>query len=304
MIENFFNEIIKILNSEHPIRAFFESTYHVLSYIWNYQIFVTAAKEKILVANVLISIVLLIIGLRYAKHLSKLVRKKILKNMDFGTATSLERLSHYFFMALIAIFILDISNVPLTVFTVIGTTLALGIGLGSKNIAENFISGIIIMIERPIKLGDIIEMKDIIGEVTDIGARCVSIQTDKNITILVPNSNILQDVIINWTHEDTTLKSSLNFRIDNELEIDEIDKIILDAFNKNPKILKNPEPIVLFKEISKDTYDIEVEFWIDLSSDSKGKYINNDINRTIAKMLKQYNISDEEKLKQALLSDK
>ena len=102
MIENFFNEIIKILNSEHPIRAFFESTYHVLSYIWNYQIFVTAAKEKILVANVLIGIVLLIIGLRYAKHLSKLVRKKILKNMDFGTATSLERLSHYFFMALIA----------------------------------------------------------------------------------------------------------------------------------------------------------------------------------------------------------
>ncbi len=304
MIENLFNKIIEIFHSDHPFSTIFYDILDGISSIWNYQVFITADKQKILVSNITISIILFMVGLKYAKHLSKLVKRKLSKTLDAGAASSLERLSHYFFVVLIAVFVLDVSNVPLTVFTVIGTTLALGIGLGSKNVAENFISGIIIMVERPIKLGDIIEVKDIVGEVVDIGARCVSIRTDKNITILVPNSSILQDVIINWTHEDTTLKSVLNFRIDNELEIDEVDKIILDALKKHPRILKKPEPVVLFKEIFKDTYDVEVEFWIDLSSNSKSKYISNDINRTIVRMLKQYNISDEEKLKHALLGHK
>ncbi len=304
MIKDFLNRMIAIFHSEHPFSTIFYDLLHFISSIWNYQVFVTSDKQEILVSNITISVVLFMLGLKYAKHLSKLVKRKLSKTLDAGAASSLERLSHYFFVVLIAVFVLDISNVPLTVFTVIGTTLALGIGLGSQNIANNFISGIIIMVECPIKLGDIIEVKDIVGEVMDIGARCVSIKTEKNITILVPNSSILQDVIINWTHEDTTLKSSLNFRIDNQLEIDEVDRIILDALKKHPKILKKPEPVVLFKEISKDNYDIEVDFWIDLASNSKSKYINNDINRTIAQMLKQHNISDEAKLKHALLSHK
>lgn len=292
MLQNLYDAIIKILYSDHPFSLVMSEILQGISSLWNYKIFITSGKHPVLVSNIIISIILFLAGLRLAKKFSQIIRKKLAKTLDLSAASALERLSYYVFIVLVAIFVLDISNVPLTVFTVVGTTFALGIGLGSQNIANNFISGLIIMVERPVKLGDIIEIKGITGQVMDIGARCISIRTDNNINMLVPNSNILQDVIVNWTHKDSTLRSSMSFRIDTALSIEEIDRIIIDAINKHPYILKQPPAKILYKSISKDYYDIEIEFWLDLASSSKSKHITNDINRSLAHILKQYNVSE------------
>ena len=193
-------------------------------------------------------------------------------------------------MILMVIFVLDVSNVPLTIFTVVGTTLALGVGLGSQNIVNNFISGIIIMIERPIKIGDIIEVKHITGEVTNIGARCTSIRTSKNINMLIPNSSILQDVIINWTLEDTFLKTNLELQISDNVTMKKVDENFLSTLNNHPHVLKDPLPCILLKSLCNNGYDIEIEFWIDLASSSKLKYVINDLNRELAIILKENNI--------------
>lgn len=260
--------------------------------VWNYKVFVTSDEQSVLVSNIAISIILFVISLKFAKKISKIIREKFLKSLDFSAASALERISYYLFIVLATIFVLDISNVPLTVFTVIGTTFAVGIGLGSQNIANNFISGIIIMIEQPVKIGDIIEVKGIKGKIVDIGARCVNIQTDTNVYMLVPNSNILQDIIVNWTHKEYILKNSLNFKIDTKLLIKDVDHIIMEAINHNPNILREPEAKILYKSISKNYYDIEIEFWIDLNSGKSGKVISNELNRFLALTLKQYNLSD------------
>lgn len=283
-------EIISIFKSEHPFKMMLDDISLIIVNIWNYCVFETVEQQKILVSNIVISLILLLMGLKLAKILSKLVRKKLIKKFDISSVASLERVSHYFFIIVIAIFVLDISNVPLTVFKVVGTTLAIGIGLGSQNIANNFISGLLIMIERPVKLGDIIEVKGVTGQVTDIGARCISIRTDKNINILIPNSNILQDSIINWTHEDTILKHSIEFAVEKTVSLEELDQIILKALD-SANILKNPEPKIMVVALCEKGYEIEVDFWIDLATNQKAKYISDNLYRKLAEIFKINNIN-------------
>ena len=122
MLENIYTAIMEIIHSDHPLTFILDDIMRFISSLWHYEIFVTADKQPILVSNVIISIVLFLMGLKLAKRLSVSVKKKFSKTLDISTTNSLERISYYCFIILIAIFVLDISNVPLTVFTVIGTT--------------------------------------------------------------------------------------------------------------------------------------------------------------------------------------
>ncbi len=179
---------------------------------------------------------------------------------------------------------------PLTTLTVLGTTLALGIGLGSQNIANNFISGLIIMIEKPIKLGDTIEVKNVIGKVTHIGSRCVSLQTEDNINMLIPNSNILQDNIINWTLNDPTIKMNLPIFVENNCSIAFLDKLLYQVMDSDPNILKFPAPKIILHEICEECLVFEMEFWISLDAEINRKDIINGLNREIAPLFSQHNI--------------
>ena len=206
-----------------------------------------------------------------------------------GALNALEKLIYYFLMIIVVIFVLDVSNVPLTVFTIVGTTLALGVGLGSQNIVNNFISGIIIMIEQPIRVGDIIEMKGIVGTITNIGARCTSIKTSKNINMLIPNSNILQDFIINWTLEDSLLNNSLELVLESNKDISEIDNILFEVFDRHEQIIKDPKPKVILQSIGRYGYSIRVDFWVDvMHSDTTS--VKNDLNRMLSSVFKENNI--------------
>lgn len=296
MIKEFGAELIKIANSDNPFYLIIKEAFEIILNIWNYPIFITADKQQILISNIVIGIVLFIIGLKLVKKITKAVKKKLSERIvEVGVVSSLETLTYYFFMTIMVIFVLDISNVPLRVFTVVGTTLALGIGLGSQNIVNNFISGLIIMIERPIKVGDIIEVKNVNGEVTHIGARCTSIKTSKNINILVPNSSILQDMVINWTLEDTILKSSFDLSLESQIDFKEIEDAILDVLRGNRKILMEPEPKIYLMELTKKGYDIQLEFWLDLANNSNSKHIINEINRSFIYIFKKHKIEVSDK---------
>lgn len=291
MFKQFYLEITNIFNSDNPLIYLLIEIKKVFLFVWNHKILETADKQNILVSNIVISLILFIIGTHFVKKLNIVLKSKLSKFIDESSAlNSLERLSYYFFMLIMVVFVLDLSRVPLTIFTVIGTTLALGIGLGSQNIVNNFISGLIIMIERPIKIGDIVEIKNIAGQVTNIGARCTSIKTSKNINVLIPNSSILQDTIVNWTLEDSTLKISFELLLEDKISIEEIDEIIKDILIKHPHVMKSQEPKVLIKSLNSVGYDLEVQFWIDLASKANSNNIIDNFYRSLIPELKSRNI--------------
>jgi small-conductance mechanosensitive channel len=108
-------------------------------------------------------------------------------------------------IGLYLITILEIANIPLNIFAFIGGALALSIGIGSQSLTNNFFSSILIMLERPIKIGDVVEIDGLLGMVHSIGLRCVTLRTFSNIEISVPNSRIMQTILINWTLKDNMM---------------------------------------------------------------------------------------------------
>lgn len=289
-MSDFLQQIIHIFNGDQYFSDIIRGFWDAVLYVWDYKIFETADKQKVHFGNIILGIILFIFGVMVVKRLTAYLKKRLSKILpEKGALNALEKLIYYFLMIIVVIFVLDVSNVPLTVFTIVGTTLALGVGLGSQNIVNNFISGIIIMIEQPIRVGDIIEMKGIVGTITNIGARCTSIKTSKNINMLIPNSNILQDFIINWTLEDSLLKNSLELVLESNKDISEIDNILFEVFNRHEQIIKDPKPKVILQSIGRYGYSIRVDFWVDvMQSDTTS--VKNDLNRMLSSVFKENNI--------------
>jgi len=287
----FINELLILIHSEHPFILLTKDILRLLSKIWHYVIF-RADTQPIAVSNIVIGGLLFYMGLRFARFLSYLISHKAFFNykVDKHTATTLERISYYTLILIIAFFVLEVTNVPLTALTVVGTTLALGIGLGSQDIANNFISGLMIMIEKPIKLGDIIEAKGVIGKVINIGARSVSLQTTNNINMLIPNSKILQDSIINWTLNDPTIQLALPIKIECDKPLTIVEPLLLHVLEENPHILKEPRPKMLLQELDGKYYGLELMFWINLNNETDRKIIINQLNRAIELVFKTHDI--------------
>jgi potassium-dependent mechanosensitive channel len=289
MIKEFFLNIKEIIHSKHPFIELIKDIYELLSDIWSYHIFTTADKHKVLISNVALGIIFFLIGIKIAQHLRGKIAKRFSHTLDKNTSNTFSRVIYYIMIILIFIFVLDIANMPLTAFTVIGTTFAIGLGLGSQHISNNFMSGIIIMIEKPIKIGDIIEVDNIVGRVTNIGARCISITTEEKIDMLIPNTSILQNSIINWTLENSIVKIGTFLTISNNIDIEKFDKIIMETIQMQGNILDTPEPETLLQEISKDSYKIELNFCIDINLTSRKQVINT-LNRDLVNIFKEHNI--------------
>lgn len=289
------HEFWKIIHSNHPIIQIVEDILAFLNDIWNYPILKTENNQSVALSNIFIGLFLFILALRCAKILSIKIRNRLHHNkkMDASVVISLERISHYVFILLFTIFVMEIVNVPLTTLTVIGTTLAVGFGLGTQTLVNNFVSGLIILMERPIKMGDIIEIKDleVVGQVMHIGARCVCVRSSNNINILIPNSIILQDTLINWTLDDSILKIDLDIFLDHDNDLAKIDQVIYKILDNNDHILKEPAARILLKSLAKETLCYAIEFWINLADNVHNRYIINDINRAIHNSFKSQGIS-------------
>jgi small-conductance mechanosensitive channel len=291
MIEEIRKEIRELINCEHPFSHVISEIADWVYYLWHYTLY-ESVNQPIEVSNILIATLLFVVGLKTAKILSIWVRNKAFKTgkVEMSVAYSLERIFHYIFIALVSVFVLDITNVPLTAFTVVGTTIAVAIGVGSQTLANNFISGIVIMIEEPIKLDDIIEIKNMVGKVTNIGARGVSLCTDNNVNMLIPNRIILEETIVNWTMNDSTIRTMINVHIEHGCNIKLVDELLYKVLKGHDAILKTPPPRIILSEVSSVGIDFEVEFWINLKDNIEKKYIVNDLNRTMLELFMQNNI--------------
>ena len=248
-VEKTIEEVERISRSDHPFSIMIEDALDIISSILDFELFTTINNQHILVSTLLFISVLFAIGIKISNHFSKAIKHKLKKeSVDINKTHALERISYYFFVIIVTVFCLEIANIPLTTFAIIGTTIAVSIGMGSKITINNFVSGLILLIERPIKLGDFIETRSLTmgtikaavqGTVKHIGARCTTLSTLDNRTILIPNGNIIQDILTNHTHNKKQTKLTLNLQINIQADIEELDKKILTILKKHPLFLKN-----------------------------------------------------------------
>ena len=197
--------------------------------------------------------------------------------LDSGAAHALQGLSFYLLLVLFFLFALRTVSIPLTAFTVLGGALAIGVGFGSQNIVNNFISGLILMAERPIKVGDIVELDSTTGRVERIGARSTRVRTFDNTHILVPNSAFLESNVINWTLSDDILRSHVDVGVAYGSPTREVDKLIHRVLEEHGKILDRPEPVVLFTDFGDNSLNFRAYFWIRVREVMDRRRIESDV---------------------------
>lgn len=234
--------------------------------VWSYQL--TAIDGRALtVGKVVIALLVVAVGAPIARMVMRRVSRKLLARVGIqpGAAEAFATLGFYVVLACLVVFALWVAEIPLTVFTLAGGALAIGIGFGSQNILNNFISGLILLAERPIKVGDLIEVNQTFGQVQSIGARSTAIKTFDNFHIIVPNSAFLESNVVNWTHTDNLVRISLVVGVAYGSPVRKVEEVLLEVVREHPKTLTSPEPVVLFNDFGDSALAFQALFWIEMS---------------------------------------
>ena len=243
-----------------------ESVSNFVFKIWNYVV-IKSPDFQLTVGKLFLEIGLLIGSYYLSQFLSKrFVNKILLKTrLDVGARSSILKLSNYLIFVIFIIISLSIAQIPLTAFTFIGGALAIGAGFGSQNMINNFVSGIILQIEKPIKVGDIVQVDGQIGKVEEIGARSTKVLLSNSTHFIIPNSFFLEKHISNWHFKNDLVKSKI--LVDLSLSQDyELFKNQMSAIFKEIPI-KDFSFLIL--EIKNSGYSVEIT--IDLRIDSVNK---------------------------------
>ncbi len=269
----------------------FDSVLKALEKTWNFRIGLTDG-HVVTVGGLVIALVTLIVGLMIIRRAVRFVASRVLPKTHFKatTASAVEKVLHYIGVVLIFLFVLRMLNIPLGLFAFLGGAIAIGIGFGAQNIINNFISGFIIMAEQPIKIGDIIEIEGSIALVEDIGARCTRIVTGSNTHILVPNSKFLENSIVNWTHSDRRVRTKVTVGVAYGSPLKDVERLMIAAAAKHPKVLKTPKPLVLFTDFGDNALVFELLFWISISRLVERRVIESDIRFEIDQLFREADI--------------
>jgi small-conductance mechanosensitive channel len=214
-----------------------------------------------------------------ARVFTRFIRKRLSTSdrFDQTAASAVEKVLYYFTLMILLLFALRTVNIPLTVFTVFGGAIAIGLGFGAQNLLNNFISGFILMVERPVKIGDMIEMDNNYGIIEEIGSRCTRIRTTGNIHILVPNSSFLEKNIINWTLADQMIRTSISVGVIYGSDTRNVKQLMLKAAEEHGKVLKDPEPFVLFRDFGDNALIFKLFFWVSMKRLMDRRLIESDL---------------------------
>ena len=168
----------------------------------------------------------------------------------------------YFCMIILFLFTLVLLNIPITIFTVIGGGVAFIIGFGSQNIMYNFLSGLFVIFDQPVRPSDIVEVDGLTGEVERIGSQATRIKSIDNTHIMVPNRTFVEKNIINWTLTNPIIRREVKVGVVYGSPTDQVKKLLLKAVDINKLILKRPKPLVFFNNFGDNSLEFSVAFWI------------------------------------------
>ena len=192
-----------------------------------------------------------------------LSRSKLRPSVQFA----ITKIARYVFLVLGVYLSLQAVEINLNSLAFLAGALGVGVGFGLQNIVSNFISGLIILAEAPIALGDRVEVGGAIGRVTEINLRSTTIVTSDNICIIVPNSNLITGTVINWSHGDPTVRTRLPVGVAYGTDVELVRRLLLEVATADSEILKTPEPEVLFVGYGDSSINFELAVWSSMMVD-------------------------------------
>ncbi len=223
--------------------------------------------------------------------LRKIVLLRVLSRtqLDEGMRFAVARIFGYVVLTLGLYLALTFVGIDLSSLAVLAGAIGVGLGFGLQNIVNNFISGIIILAERPIAIGDRVEVNGVAGQVTRISLRSTVVVTNDNISVIVPNSSFISDVVVNWSHGDPKVRINVPVGIAYGSDVEKFRRVMLELVKARPEVLNDPAPNVFFIGFGDSSLDFEIGVWT-AEMLKNPKRFRSELNFAIERVLRENNI--------------
>ncbi|WP_300339139.1 mechanosensitive ion channel domain-containing protein [Accumulibacter sp.] len=185
----------------------------------------------------------------------------------------------------LVVFILNLARIPLTVFAFMGGALAIGVGFGTQTIIKNVISGIIVLFERKIRVGDIIALNGVTGYVTQVDLRASTVRGFDGVEALIPNSSFLENQVVNWTYSNARIRREIRIGIAYGSPVHAAAEIITGCADDHGQVLKDPQPEVFFEDFGDNALLLVLVFWVELGPNLMGRRVDSDLRYAMEKRL-------------------
>ncbi len=259
--------------------------------VWSYELSVVD-DSAITVGSAVSALLLALCGLFAARRGSGLVGHLAENRLGVepGAANALQALSFYALLLTFTLLALRAVHFPLTVFTVMGGALAIGIGFGSQNVMNNFISGLILMLERPVRARDVIEVDGNHGTIENIGARSTQIRSTDGRHIIVPNSFFLESNVVNWTLSDDMVRAKVSVGVIYGSPTRLVEKLINQVIEENKRILASPRSSIVFEAFGDNSLNFDVYFWVRARSPMQMRKVQSEVRFRIDELFREHGL--------------
>ena len=224
---------------------------------------VTLGDHTLTLWTVIYFIALTFLLVYLTKKLRNWIVYKLLEksSIDLGVRLAVGTIIRYVILVLGFIVVFQSAGINLSTLSILAGALGVGIGFGLQNITNNFVSGLVILFERPIKVGDRIAVGDITGDVVKISMRSTTIITNDNITVIVPNSEFITSTVINWSHNDRNVRFKVPVGVSYGSDPEKVRSLLLKVAEEEETVLKHPAPDVIFTEFADSSLNFNLRVW-------------------------------------------
>ena len=279
-------------------KAWLTGASHALTRFWEFELFAVedsievdgqsiSGRRSVTIGKIIRAILLLALGYWASLVLAKFAQRLAVTRlrMEETLADILRKWTFAILFTLVLIVSLVWVKIPLTVFAFLGGALAIGIGFGTQNLLKNFISGLFLLIERPLRVGDLIEIDGVVGEVRTIGFRSSTIRDGNGMEMHIPNSNLLERNLSNWTYSNRMRRFALKVGVAYGSSIKRVRDLLSEAASQHGLVLKDPEPLVLFEDFGDNALIFTLYYWVSFAPGVNPALVGSDLRFMIEKSL-------------------
>lgn len=284
------------------VQALFSGAGSFLQKLWTFELLTAedtitvegqkiTGKRSITLGKIVMAIMILAVGIWITGLVSRVSERIIIRRLkvEANQARLIRRWVRALMIVCLVMFSLVSVKIPLTVFAFAGGALAIGLGFGLQNLLKNFVSGLILLFERPFRVGDVLDVGGQRGTVTEVGLRASVLQLWDGTETLIPNSSLLENNVTNWTYSNRRVRFAVSVGVDYASDPRRVSQVLNEVAERHGLVEKEPKPQVLFTEFSDSSLVFELRFWVDIST-ANAAQVSSDLRQMIAGSFAEHGI--------------
>ncbi|MDD4018597.1 MAG: mechanosensitive ion channel [Kiritimatiellae bacterium] len=284
------------------VRNFFTGVTALAANAWNFELLVVkdtitvegqeiTGHRGITVGKIMLVILILIIGYGISKRIARWLERLSIRQLKIepNQANLIRRWSHVILVVCLVLFSLVSVKIPLTIFAFAGGALAIGVGFGTQNLLKNFISGIIILFERPFRVGDVLDVAGQRGKITCIGIRSSVLQLWDGTETLIPNSALLENNLTNWTYSNRTVRFTVTVGVAYGSDTRRVAQLLGEVADRHGLVQKDPKPQIIFTQFGDSALSFDLLYWVDVLKHNSA-HVASDLRHMIASTFAEHGV--------------